>query len=144
MNEGRPSKKSKVIYSKVPQFQEGGDGTEVFDNDDSNADKGKILNYLVGKPRTGKEKRVDVDSPIRPLETSSGTNHADRALVWERRRKVAEKVLGYLGQKVICTVILARGWSLGRSCSRYYLLYKLCQGNVYTFRSKSVEFPLKI
>lgn len=31
----QPEKKKRVIYSKVPQFQEDGDGAELFEDDDA-------------------------------------------------------------------------------------------------------------
>lgn len=49
-------KKRKVIYSKVPQFQEEGDGADLFEEDVAH-DEGIYQIYVaVGKPRTGREK----------------------------------------------------------------------------------------
>jgi hypothetical protein len=82
-----PDGRRKVKYSKVPQFQEGGDGSELFEEEVEH-DEG------IARPRTGKEK------DLRNTEDSKGSAQKSSAQVWEERRRKAEKVLGYLGQKV--------------------------------------------
>jgi hypothetical protein len=82
-----PDGRRKVKYSRVPQFQEGGDGSELFEEEVEH-DEG------IARARTGKEKE------LRNTEGQKGTVQKSSAQVWEERRRKAEKVLSYLGRKV--------------------------------------------
>lgn len=79
------SDRRKVKYSKVPQYQEGGDGSELFEDEVEH-------NETIARPRTGKEK----DDQLRDNKEAPKTS----AQIWEARRKVLEKVLVYIGTKV--------------------------------------------
>ena len=81
-------KKPKVKYSKVPQFQEGGDGSEIFEDDGTHDD-------IIARPRTGRERPSTAGHEEDGVETPKTD-----AQVWEDRRRKCEKIMGYIGTKV--------------------------------------------
>lgn len=82
-------RKPKVKYSKVPQFQEGGDGSEIFEDESPHDD-------AIARPRTGKERTPTLGNSDEEIET-----RRTDAQIWEDRRRKCEKIMGYIGTKVV-------------------------------------------
>lgn len=117
-------------YSRVPQFQEGGDGSDVFDHDDSNPDSRRYLSFRNRQAKNWQRAKTLVPRNFKP---------SSKVL---RRKGQRSRRMGSTKKEVREDPGLHReeggGFALDRSKHSHHLLHQSREGDVHSQRSQQV------